>query len=293
MQENPSRRAMTTSSMAAAILPECARLRTTFATSTGEPSSLDVSAIRKPRLRKFWAPDPQLWFAQVESQFTRTHITSQTWRFHHGVAALPHELATDIRNLILQPQTTNPYDTLKQELIKCTSPSKHRRLQRLLRSKELGDRTTSKLLRRLQKFRGEQANGSRRCFGLALVQLAQLADTAMKVATAQVAPVKLAQTHRHGTSEDFYATEAQKILFEGHQAGDHTSSTSTTIDVPHPVWFAMPSRQSRITTLRYLRVPSNLQRLKLRRAELSYGKLQDLPQEAASGGGRWLGQTCT
>ncbi|CAN7992089.1 unnamed protein product, partial [Ixodes hexagonus] len=191
--------------------------------ATGEATSLETSAIRMLRLPKFWAADPQLWFGQVESQFTTSHITSQAQRFHHVVAALPPEIAADIRDVILEPPTTNPYDVLKQELTKRTSASEHQRLQRLLTSEELGERTPSQLLRRLQQLLGEQAatfadallrelflqrlpNNVKMVLGaasgLALGQLAQLADTLMEVAATQVAPVEATQAHRNGTSPD-------------------------------------------------------------------------------------------
>ncbi|KAG0424809.1 hypothetical protein HPB47_027984 [Ixodes persulcatus] len=125
--------------------------------ATDEATSLDIAVVRTLRFPKFWTADPQLWFAQVESQFTTSHITSQAQRFHHVVAALPPETAVDFRDIILEPPTTNPYNTLKAELIKRTSASEHRRLQQLLTSEELGDRTPSQLLRRLQQLLGERA----------------------------------------------------------------------------------------------------------------------------------------
>ncbi|CAN8013923.1 unnamed protein product, partial [Ixodes persulcatus] len=185
------------------------------------------------RLPKFWTADPQLWFAQVESQFTTSHIPSQAQRFHHVVAALPPETAVDIRDIILEPPTTNPYDTLKAELIKRTSASEHRRLQHLLTS-ELGDRTQSQLLRRLQQLLGERAatfdpallrelflqrlpNNVRMVLtsasGLALVQLAQLADTVMEVAAPQVAPIAAMQSHLLGASENISAAETTEDSF--------------------------------------------------------------------------------
>lgn len=202
--------------------------------ATDEATSLDIAVVRTLRLPKFWTADPQLWFAQVESQFTTSHITSQAQRFHHVVAALPPETAVDIRDIILEPPTTNPYDTLKAELIKRTSASEHRRLQQLLTSEELGDRTPSQLLRRLQQLLGERAatfdpallrelflqrlpNNVRMVLtsasGLALVQLAQLADTVMEVAAPQVAPIAAMQSHLLGASANISAAETTEDSF--------------------------------------------------------------------------------
>ncbi|KAG0445495.1 hypothetical protein HPB47_014544 [Ixodes persulcatus] len=176
--------------------------------ATDEATSVDISVVHTLRLPKFWTADPQLWFAQVESQVTTSHIPFQAQRFHHVVAALPPETAVNIRDIILEQPTTNPYDTLKAELIKRTSASEHRRLQQLQTSEELGDLTPSQQLRR--QLLGERAatfdpallrelflqrlpNNVRMVLtsvsGLALVQLAQLADTMMEVAAPQVAPI--------------------------------------------------------------------------------------------------------
>ncbi|KAM7289137.1 uncharacterized protein ISCGN_029270 [Ixodes scapularis] len=202
--------------------------------ATDEATPLDITVVRTLRLPRFWTADPQLWFAQVESQFTTSHITSQAQRFHHVVAALPPETAVDIRDIILEPPTTNPYDTLKAELIKRTSASEHRRLQQLLTSEELGDRTPSQLLRRLQQLLGERAatfdpallrelflqrlpNNLRMVLtsasGLALVQLAQLADTVMEVAAPQVAPIAATQSHLLGASANISAAETTEDSF--------------------------------------------------------------------------------
>ncbi|CAN7978078.1 unnamed protein product [Ixodes persulcatus] len=202
--------------------------------ATDEATPLDITVVRTLRLPEFWTADPQLWFTQVESQFTTSHITSQAQRLHHVVAALPPETAADIRDIILEPPTTNPYDTLKAELIKRTSASEHRGLQQLLTSEELGDRTPSQLLRRLQQLLGERAatfdpallrelflqrlpNNVRMVLtsasGLALVQLAQLADTVMEVAAPQVAPMAALQSHLLGASANISAAETTEDSF--------------------------------------------------------------------------------
>ncbi|KAM7292675.1 uncharacterized protein ISCGN_025813 [Ixodes scapularis] len=108
------------------------------------------------RLAKFWPADPLVWFAQVESQFVTARITSQATKFHHVVASLPPEVAMEIRDLILSPPDDQPFDKLRSELIKRTSASEQRRLQQLITSEELGDRTPSQLLRRLQQLVGDR-----------------------------------------------------------------------------------------------------------------------------------------
>lgn len=114
----------------------------------------NIAAVRL-RLPQFWPSDPLLWFAQVEAQFATAKITGQLTKFHHIIAVLSPEIATVVRDLILAPPPQNPYDTLKAELVRRASISEQRRLQQLLTSEELGDRTPSQMLRRLQQLLGD------------------------------------------------------------------------------------------------------------------------------------------
>ncbi|KAH7944336.1 hypothetical protein HPB52_018453 [Rhipicephalus sanguineus] len=92
-----------------------------------------------------------------KSQFVTARVTAQTSKFHHVVSALSPEIASEIRDLILAPPETNPYDKLSAELLKLTSSSERQRPQELLSAEELGDRNPSQLLRRLQQLLGDKA----------------------------------------------------------------------------------------------------------------------------------------
>lgn len=107
------------------------------------------------KIPPFWPADPELWFAQVEAQFTIKKITLQSTKYSYIVAALSPETATEVRDLILHPPETHPFDALKTALIERVSLSKRRKIHQLLHAEELGDRKPSQLLRRLQQLSGD------------------------------------------------------------------------------------------------------------------------------------------
>ena len=80
------------------------------------------------KLPPFWCSDPQLWFAQVEAQFQARGISAQSTKFNHMVASLSPDIATEVRDLILTPPDTRPYDELHQQLVRRTAQSERRHL---------------------------------------------------------------------------------------------------------------------------------------------------------------------
>ena len=162
------------------------------------------------KLPAFWPSDPQLWFGQVQAQFSTRGITNQKTMFDHVIASLSPEFAAEVRDLIFTLPAETPYDVLKAQLIKKTAASEQRRLQQLFSAEELGDRKPTQLLRRLQQLAGDTpgADGAflRELFLQCLPnnvrmvlastrsdtpidELAQLADKIIEVAVPQVTSV--------------------------------------------------------------------------------------------------------
>ena len=76
-----------------------------------------TSAAVAMRLPPFWPTDPEVWFIQVEGQFSRRSITASRTKYEEIIGALPMEYATEVRDLLVNPPEENPYEKLKEKLI--------------------------------------------------------------------------------------------------------------------------------------------------------------------------------
>ena len=180
------------------------------ATASAASPTLAAVSIKLP---PFWPADPEVWFAQVEAQFTTRGVTAQKTRFDYVISSLSPEFAMEVRDLLLKPPAETPYDTLKAELIKRTAASEQRKLQQLVSGEELGDRKPTQLFRRMQQLLGDKLGTSadansflRELFlqrlppnvrmvlastdaSMDLSKLADMADKVMEVATPTVSAI--------------------------------------------------------------------------------------------------------
>ncbi|BHF70466.1 hypothetical protein SprV_0301351700 [Sparganum proliferum] len=108
------------------------------------------------KLPTFWPRNFELWIARCEAEFEAGNITRQETMFNHLQRCLPDDYAEELCDLLIHRPLEQPYDKLKEALVKRVAMTEERRLRQLLTGEELGDRKPSQLLRRMQQLVGER-----------------------------------------------------------------------------------------------------------------------------------------
>ena len=103
-----------------------------------------VSFIKLP---PFWASKPEIWFAQIEAQFTLSRVTSDKTKYNLVIANLPFEIIANIYDVIANPPENNMYERIKNVLISRLSQSEEKRLDNLLSGSEMGEQKPSEFYR--------------------------------------------------------------------------------------------------------------------------------------------------
>lgn len=116
-----------------------------------DPGNVFKVGVRVP---PFWAEEPEIWFAQVEGQFSIAGITSDVTKFNYVIGHLDNQYSREIKDIIISPPATNKYERLKTELIKRLTASNEKKIKQLLMHEELGDRKPSQFLRHLKSLAG-------------------------------------------------------------------------------------------------------------------------------------------
>ena len=114
----------------------------------------NVTSSLSTSLPHLWTNNPSVWFSYIESLFYSKGITNNLSRFHLVVAALPPDVIFDISDILTSPPKDNAYEYLKSEIIRRLSVSDERRLEQLLHSIHLGDRSPSQLLTHMRQVAG-------------------------------------------------------------------------------------------------------------------------------------------
>lgn len=102
----------------------------------------------------FWSEEPELWFAQLESQYIICGINQDATKYAYALSQIDTKVAREIKDIVAAPPTDDKYSTLKRTLIQRLSASQEQRTRQLLEHEELGDRKPSQFLRHLQSLAG-------------------------------------------------------------------------------------------------------------------------------------------
>ena len=108
----------------------------------------------KFRIATFYASDVELWFNQIETQFALHQIDDDDERYSLTCAALFGEIASDVRDVLLQLFRSNKYDSLKAILIERRGLTTPERVNKVISGEKIGSDIPSRFLRRLQKTAG-------------------------------------------------------------------------------------------------------------------------------------------
>ena len=108
----------------------------------------------KFKIAPFNANYVELWFNQLETQFDLHDITDDDERYRLTYAALSGEVASDVRDILLQPFLSHKYISLKGVLIERRSLTTPDRVNKVISGEKLGTDIPSRFLRRLQKTAG-------------------------------------------------------------------------------------------------------------------------------------------
>lgn len=106
------------------------------------------------RIPPFWPADPELWFAQIENQFSLAGITADDTKYNYIAGNLEAKYAGEVRDILTRPPATAKYDKLKTELIQRLCASQDQKTRQLLEHEEMGDRKPTQFLRHLRTLAG-------------------------------------------------------------------------------------------------------------------------------------------
>ncbi|KAL7730892.1 hypothetical protein ACLKA6_014138 [Drosophila palustris] len=106
----------------------------------------------------FWAERPEIWFAQIESQFCIAGITADKTKFHTVVASMESSVISQITDAVLNPPAVDMYGNLKRNIIERFCESEQKKIQKLLSDIDLGDRRPTQLLNELRGLAKDRIN---------------------------------------------------------------------------------------------------------------------------------------
>lgn len=106
----------------------------------------------------FWTENPNIWFTQVEAQFSLSGITVDQTKFDTVVAAMETKILNQVSDAVENPPVTGKYDNLKKKLLHLFGTTEAQKIRKLLSDLEIGDRRPSQLLNEMRRLGGQNVN---------------------------------------------------------------------------------------------------------------------------------------
>ena len=133
---------------------KCFRVQVSFLVSSPAIASLSMAETSAVKIPVFIPADPALWFFMCEATFDLASpkpITESKTKYNYCVSHLPPDAASLVRDIIINPDKTDPYNQLKEHIISRCGETKTQEIRHLLAGEQLGDRKPSELLRVMQR----------------------------------------------------------------------------------------------------------------------------------------------
>ena len=92
----------------------------------------------KFKIATFYATDVELWFNQIETQFDLHQIHNDAERYSLTCAALSGEVASGVRDVLLQPFRSHKFESLKNILIERRGLTTPERVNKVISGERMG-----------------------------------------------------------------------------------------------------------------------------------------------------------
>ena len=111
-----------------------------------EPSLLDLLNTVSVKVPAFWPDSAEAWFVQDEAQFALKGVTDSSTKFYYCVSLFNQETANQVLDLIKSPPSSEPYEALKNRLLKLFALDDFQRYQAISNLPLSSDMKPSKLM---------------------------------------------------------------------------------------------------------------------------------------------------
>lgn len=129
--------------------------------SGSESDKADDKSAKKAKIQRvsvkvppFWSDSPEIWFAQIEAQFSIAHVRTDISKFNTIVGAIESKVLGQVSDAVLNPPDENRYENLKRVIISRFSDSEQCKMRKLLSEMSLGDQKPSQLLNEMKRLGG-------------------------------------------------------------------------------------------------------------------------------------------